>query len=310
MANDKIVKDWRVTNIDDLKRKIEKFRKIAFTLMPLGMILLVSLFFVPFKIGLLWKALWFLVSLGFSLGWYLSHSIKIVKAWEIGVIFRNGAYHREVCPGLRLLLWPFDSIKFVKTYEIKIDPDDQEVFTKELIRESGKNGEEDKERQMPAMLDIVFWGKVFGAAESIINVENLNDAALNIVLGVARVIVSGMSFDEVNKSKESVARRIMENANELFGGWGYQITKLQVRHVKPSPEILKAQESIQVANKKREATKIDAEVRAEVMAILDKADPDMKRRALQALEGFKGSINILGRDVPEIIGNLIGGSKK
>jgi regulator of protease activity HflC (stomatin/prohibitin superfamily) len=159
---------------------------------------------------------------------------------------------------------------------------------------------------MPAMLDIVLWGKVFSAAESIINVENLADSVLKLVLGIARVVMSGMSFETINQSKESVADDIKKRANVLFGGWGYQIVKLQIQRIKPSPEILKAQEQIQVSNKKRESTRIDAEVRAEVMSILDKADPDMRRRGLQALEGFKGSVNLIGGSLGEIIEKITG----
>ncbi len=302
---EKVEKDWRVENVENLKKKIEEFRKTALILMPVGIVLLVALFFHPFKIGFFGTVLWFVVSLGLSMSWYMSHAFKVVRAWEEGVIFRRSIFLKTVGPGWRLLLWPLDSMEFVPVNETKINPLKQQVFTKECITKGGRS----EDKPMPAELDLVFWIKILGAAESIININNLKDSVLSLVLGIARTVIGGMSFEVAYASKEEIANKIKELANPQLIEWGCQITKLQVEDLRQSSELVKAQEDIQVSNKKREAAIIEAETKAQVFAILDKADPDMRRRGIEALTGFKGSVNIFGSTVEEIVRNITGQKK-
>jgi regulator of protease activity HflC (stomatin/prohibitin superfamily) len=306
MAEVKNIDIRRLEEIKNTKKKFNKWRDIMLPMAILGTIVL-FLSVIISNISFFKRFLIFLIGLAPILGLYFSYSLKVIKAWEEGVVFRKGRIHRELDPGWAFIFWPIDNVKYVSVYEVKNEILNQDIFTSERYdREYGQIT-----RQMPATISIVFWGKVTDPVSYLTKTEDIRESVPKIVQSQIRNSASSYCFEEISGDKQDILLKDIEkNVNIILHEWGYEITKVQIQSIKPSPEILRAQEQIQITDKKREAALIEAETRTQVMRMLDKADPDFRRRGLDTLVNFKGSIYLFGSTVEEIIDNLTRGQKK
>jgi regulator of protease activity HflC (stomatin/prohibitin superfamily) len=308
--NKKTVKDPRVTDIETLKKNFERWRKFSFQSLPVGvlMVFISILFRMPF----IWHFLLDVLGCAPFVAFYITHSLKIVRQWEVGVVFRKGGKPREIYPGKwNFLLWPIDNVKFVDVNARRINPTGKVVWVTEKTGEFEANGTP-KTRQVPITVDPVFWIKVTDPVDSIVNVEELDNSIIDVYMGRLQDQCTGKDLEYVNAHKTDFLKLVEDATNSVIekNKWGVKVFDGQIQDLTLPPDMAESQKASFNASRRREAAIIDAETKALEMGILDKADPDMRRRILQALVGFKGDIHVYGRDVAEIIQNLLGGTRK
>lgn len=250
-------KDWREKETDGLKKMFNGWRGFFLFLFYTGIAIvflgLASLcpISIPSEIVLL--AL--VISV---IGWWLTHCIKVVKAWEKAAYFWLGKISKRLRePGLRFVPWPAGRIMFIPVYEQRIDPPAQKVITDDNI-EIGVN-------------PIIFF-RILDPIKFIIGAANARTMLADLAQTSIRDICGSKTFNQIRAERDAISKRITKILNKAADdseakkdqekekkGWGIEVTRVKLQEVTPPEELLKAIEKVFVAGREKDAKIITAE---------------------------------------------------
>lgn len=254
-----------------LKNLFRKIRALSKVFLFLSVLALIPFWSVHELNRLLsfWGFFGLILIFFFSLvAWYLTHALKVVKAWESAVIYRLGIPLRVCKPGLILILWPFDSIIFVQMWERALDVPQQEVITIDGV----------------ASVDGLINFKVIDAYKFLTNIENPSEILTDLILASFRQAAGVRTTDKLKEETDKISEETTLGLNIVAGycdaegnpisydindnlrerkdrerGWGIQITRARLTRVDPPPDVAKAMERLASAKKDAEAVKVGAD---------------------------------------------------
>ena len=231
-------KDWRLEQINGLKKKFRGWRGfflfLFFTVIAVIFLNLVSL--CPISIP---AAIVFLALVVSVIGWWLTHCIKIVKAWEKVVYFFLGKIKGDPKePGLRFILWPFGKIMFIPVYEQRIDPPAQKVITQDNIE---------------IEVNPIIFFRIFEPIKFIIGAVNARAMLADMTQASIRDICGTKKFDEIRGERENIGNDVTTILNEAAGKWGIIVTRVKLQEVIPPLGLLQAIEKVFVADREKKA---------------------------------------------------------
>jgi len=285
-TNEKKEKDWRLKEIDGLKKLINGWRWFFLFLFW------TDLGFIAFNIAINQQLfvsrstlVWILVIA--LLGWYTTHCLKFVKAWERGVVFRWGKMlpkkpkESDERRGLKRFfrnilnrvikfenpqepgpVWIFyllgEKMVFVQMWARTEDIKPQKVITQDLIE---------------ATVDILFFWRVTDPCDFATKAEDPILMAAEIVWATLRSEVGSKDFKEVYAKQEEISNKLIEVLKKegyieagTDKGWGLEILTVKVQNVIPPPGYSEAMLNLAVsvqnaeAVRKTAAGKRDAEI--------------------------------------------------
>jgi regulator of protease activity HflC (stomatin/prohibitin superfamily) len=157
--------------------------------------------------------------------WLLA-SVKILREYERGVVFRLGTLRPEpLGPGLRLVVWPIDSMIRVSLRTVVLDVPPQDVITKDNVT---------------VKVNAVVYFRVIDPNRAVVQVENFLYATSQEAQTTLRSILGNASLDELLAERERLGTLLQEVIDQHTDPWGVKVSQVAVKQVDLPQEMQRA----------------------------------------------------------------------
>ncbi|MBE3113442.1 MAG: slipin family protein [Actinobacteria bacterium] len=174
----------------------------------------------------------------------LSQSIKILREYERGVIFRLGRLVGAKGPGLILLIPIVDKMVRVSLRVITMDVPPQEIITKDTV---------------PVKVNAVIYFKVVNPENSVVQIQDFINATSQIAQTTLRSVLGQMELDELLSQREKINQTLQKIVDEHTGPWGVKVTAVETKDVELPENMKRAMAKQAEAERERRAKIIHAE---------------------------------------------------
>ncbi|MGH7570973.1 MAG: slipin family protein [Gemmatimonadota bacterium] len=207
----------------------------------------------------------------------LTNSIRILKEYERGVIFRLGRLRAGGAkgPGLILLIPIIDKMQRVDLRVITHDVPPQDVITRDNVS---------------VKVNAVVYFRIFDPDKSVIEVEDFFGATSQLAQTTLRSVIGEVELDELLAERDQVNARIQVILDEATDPWGIKVSRVEVKHVDLPQEMQRAMARQAEAERERRAKVITAEGEfqaaeriAQAAAIIGRHPQALQLRYLQTL---------------------------
>jgi regulator of protease activity HflC (stomatin/prohibitin superfamily) len=202
-------------------------------------------------------------------------SIRVLREYERGVVFRLGRVIDLKGPGVALLVPGADRMVRVslRTVTLRIPP--QEVITRDNV---------------PVRVTAVAYFRVIDPNRSVLEIEDFSSATLQIAQTTLRSVLGKADLDTLLAERERLNESLQQIIDEQTEPWGIKVTIVEIKDVEIPDSMQHALARQAEAERNRRAKVINAEGEAQAAARLaDAADvirPNpvtLQLRYLQAL---------------------------
>jgi regulator of protease activity HflC (stomatin/prohibitin superfamily) len=146
----------------------------------------------------------------------LLNSIKVLREYERGVVFRLGRYVGVRGPGLILLIPMFERMVKVTLRTVALDVPPQEVVTKDNVS---------------VKVNAVMYFQVFDPSKAIIAVENYLYATSQMGQTTLRSILGEHELDDLLSNREKINQMLQKIIDERTDPWGVKVSAVEVKDV-------------------------------------------------------------------------------
>ena len=147
---------------------------------------------------------------------YLISSIKILREYERGVIFRLGKLSGTKGPGLIFLIPVVDRMVKMDLRVVTIDVARQELMSRDNV---------------PVTVDAVVYFRVVSPEAAVIRVENYLKATSLISQTTLRSVLGQSELDELLSQREKINLTLQEIIDRQTDPWGIKVTSVEVKDV-------------------------------------------------------------------------------
>lgn len=213
----------------------------------------------------------------------LPSTIRILREYERGVIFRLGKLIGAKGPGLVFLIPFVDRMVKVDLRVITIDVPKQEMMTRDNV---------------PVSVDAVVYFRVMDPEAAIIKVENFLKASSLIAQTTLRSVIGQSELDELLSQREKINLQLQEIIDRQTDPWGIKITTVEVKDV-VLPETMKRSMAGQAESERQRRAKVinaEAEFQAaerlvQAAAMISREPIALQLRFLQTMSEIAGENN-------------------
>jgi regulator of protease activity HflC (stomatin/prohibitin superfamily) len=235
----------------------------------------------------------------------LASSIRVLREYERGVVFRLGRLMDQRGPGLQLLIPSIDRMVRVSLRTITLRVPPQEIITRDNI---------------PARVTAVAYYRVIDPSKAVTEVESFQDATLQIAQTTLRSILGVADLDTLLSNREHLNESLQEVIDSQTEPWGIKVTTVEIKDVEIPERMQHAIARQAEAERERRAKIINAEGEFQAAAKLaDAADVigrnpvTLQLRYLQTLREIGATQNStvvfpMPIDLVKPITDLLGGS--
>jgi len=174
---------------------------------------------------------------------YLLSTLRVIYEYQRGVIFLLGKYTHTMGPGLKLVFWPFQTMRRVDVRVKAVDVPDQEAITRDNIS---------------ARINAVIYYKVKDAAKSFIEVENFYYAVSQLAQTTMRNVVGEMDLDQLLSQREEASKKIKDIVDVLTDPWGIQVDNVELKDITLPEEMKRTMAKQAEAERERRAVVINS----------------------------------------------------
>ncbi len=214
----------------------------------------------------------------------LSLSIRVVKQYEKGVVFRFGRLCCEMGPGFNMIIPIADRMTKVSLRIVNTVLQPQEVITKDNVT---------------VKVDAVVYFKVIDPEKAVINVENYQKATIQLALTTLRSVLGQSDLDDLLSKRDQINARMREIIKEQTEGpWGVRVILIEVKDVL-LPETMQRAMAKQAEAEREKRAKIihahgeqqAAKTLAEAAEVMQSQPVSLQLRYLQTLVEMAGEKN-------------------
>jgi regulator of protease activity HflC (stomatin/prohibitin superfamily) len=231
----------------------------------------------------------------------LASSIKVLKEYERGVLFRLGRLVGARGPGLFFIIPFIDSLAKVDLRVMTIDIPKQEIITRDNVS---------------VKVDAVIYFRVEDPVKAITKVSNYMYAVSLMAQTVLRDVVGQVELDDLLAKRDEVNKRIQSIIEELTAPWGVKVVAVTLKSVELPESMVRAMATQAEAERLRRARIIQAEAERQAAKILAEAaqtyeeNPKALRlRELQTLVEIAREKNlIIVTETSSVLGTAIAAS--
>ena len=240
-----------------------------------------------------------LVMLGVSLA---AASVRVLREYERGVVFRFGRLVAQKGPGLVLLVPIADRMVRVTLRTITHTIPPQDVITRDNV---------------PARVDAVAYFRVVDADASVIDIENYLQATSEIAKTTLRSVLGKAELDTLLSEREHLNEDLQRIIDEQTEPWGIKVVAVEIKDVGIPQDMQRAMARQAEAERDRRAKVINAEAEfqaaarlAEAADLLSANPAAMELRYLQTLsEVGKGEGSTVLMPLPlDVISSVVRGA--
>ncbi|MBK7260305.1 MAG: slipin family protein [Ignavibacteriae bacterium] len=184
------------------------------------------------------------IVLVFFLAIIIGNSIRILREYERGVIFRLGRLIAMKGPGLIFLIPIVDKIVKVSLRTVVLDVPPQDVITKDNVS---------------IKVNAVVYFRVVQPDKAIVEVENFLFATSQLSQTTLRSILGQSELDELLSERDKINAELQKMIDHQTEPWGIKVSNVEVKHIDLPVEMQRAMARQAEAERERRAKVIHAE---------------------------------------------------
>jgi regulator of protease activity HflC (stomatin/prohibitin superfamily) len=171
-------------------------------------------------------------------------SVRVLREYERGVIFRLGRLIAQKGPGLILLIPAIDRMVKVDLRTVTLNIPPQEVITRDNV---------------PASVNAVAYFRVIDPRKAIVEVENYLLATSQISQTALRSVLGKAEFDQLLSERERLNEELQGIIDESTEPWGVKVTAVEIKDVEIPEQMQRAIARQAEAERERRAKIINSE---------------------------------------------------
>ena len=213
----------------------------------------------------------------------LASSIRVLREYERGVVFRLGRLMDMRGPGLQLLIPSLDRMVRISLRTVTLTIPPQEIITRDNV---------------PARVTAVAYYRVIDPRRAVTEVESFQSATLQIAQTSLRSVLGVVDLDTLLSEREHLNTSLQEVIDAQTEPWGIKVTTVEIKDVEIPERMQHAIARQAEAERERRAKIINAEGEAQAAAKLAEAADVISRnpttlqlRYLQTLREIGGTQN-------------------
>lgn len=210
-------------------------------------------------------------------------TIRILREYERGVIFRLGKLVGSKGPGLIILIPFVDRIVKVDLRTVTADVPKQEMMTRDNV---------------PVAVDAVVYFKVMDPEAAIVKIENYLKASSLIAQTTLRSVIGQAELDELLSQREKINIQLQEIIDRQTDAWGVKVSAVEVKDVVLPDTMKRAMAGQAEAERQRRARIINAEAEfqaaeklVQAAAMIADQPIALQLRFLQTMKEISGEHN-------------------
>jgi len=174
----------------------------------------------------------------------LGASVRILREYERGVIFRLGRLIAQKGPGLILLIPLIDRMVKVDLRTVTLNVPPQEVITRDNV---------------PCRVNAVAYFRVVDPNRAVVEVENYLVATSQISQTALRSVLGKAELDQLLADRERLNEELQKIIDESTEPWGVKVTAVEIKDVEIPEQMQRAMARQAEAERERRAKIINSE---------------------------------------------------
>jgi regulator of protease activity HflC (stomatin/prohibitin superfamily) len=183
----------------------------------------------------------------------MAASVRVLREYERGIVFRLGRLMDQRGPGLILLTPSIDRLVRVSLRTVTLTVPPQEVITRDNV---------------PARVTAVAYYRVIDPSRAVTEVESYHDATLQIAQTTLRSVLGGVDLDTLLSEREQVNDSLQHLIDTHTEPWGIKVTTVEIKDVEIPERMQHAIARQAEAERERRAKIINAEGEFQSAAML------------------------------------------
>jgi regulator of protease activity HflC (stomatin/prohibitin superfamily) len=171
-------------------------------------------------------------------------SIRVLREYERGVVFRLGRLIDQKGPGLVLLIPVIDRMVRVSLRTVTLNIPPQEVITRDNV---------------PARVNAVAYFRVIDPNDSVVKVEDFLQATSQIAQTTLRSVLGKAELDTLLAERDRLNEDLQQIIDEQTGPWGVKVTTVEIKDVEIPQDMQRSMARQAEAERERRAKIINAE---------------------------------------------------
>ncbi len=202
-------------------------------------------------------------------------SLRVLKEYQRGVVFRLGKVIGIKGPGLIFVFPVIDSMKKVDLRVITMDIPPQDVITRDNVS---------------VKVNAVTYYRVIDPKKAILEVTNYMYATNQLAQTTLRSVLGEATLDELLANRDEINGKLQDILDRMTDPWGIKVSTVEVKHVDLPEDMqrMMAKEAEAERDRRAKIIRADAELQAsvklgEAAKILDVHPSALQLRYLQTL---------------------------
>jgi regulator of protease activity HflC (stomatin/prohibitin superfamily) len=183
-------------------------------------------------------------------------SVRVLREYERGVVFRLGRVTDQRGPGLIFLMPAIDRMERVSLRTVTLQIPVQEIITRDNV---------------PARVTAVAYYRVVDATRSVVEIENVVAATSQIAQTTLRSVLGKADLDALLSERETLNELLQHMIDDHTEPWGVKVTAVEIRDVEIPDRMQHAIARQAEAERERRAKIINAEGEFQAAAKLSDA---------------------------------------
>jgi regulator of protease activity HflC (stomatin/prohibitin superfamily) len=183
-------------------------------------------------------------------------SVRVLREYERGVVFRLGRVTTQRGPGLIFLLPVIDRMVRVSLRTITLQIPAQEIITRDNV---------------PARVTAVAYYRIIDSTRSVLEIEDVLAATSQIAQTTLRSVLGKAELDALLAERERLNEHLQQIIDDQTEPWGVKVTAVEIKDVEIPERMQHAMARQAEAERERRAKIINAEGEFQAAARLNDA---------------------------------------
>jgi regulator of protease activity HflC (stomatin/prohibitin superfamily) len=184
------------------------------------------------------------IFLVFVVAFLVLPGFRVVKQYEIGVVFRFGKIISSRQPGLNWIIPYIDKMVKIDFRTITLPVPTQKIITKDNVSVD---------------ISAVAYYKIVDAEKSIVAIENVMSAINQIAQTTIRNIVGRFQLDEILSERDAINKEIRSVLDSFTETWGVVVSIVEIKDIELPENMQRAMAKQAEAEREKRAKVIAAE---------------------------------------------------
>jgi regulator of protease activity HflC (stomatin/prohibitin superfamily) len=183
-------------------------------------------------------------------------SVRVLREYERGVVFRLGRVTSQRGPGMIFLLPAIDRMVRVSLRTVTLQIPAQEIITRDNV---------------PARVTAVAYYRIIDSTRSVLEIENVLAATSQIAQTTLRSVLGKAELDALLAERERLNEHLQQIIDDQTEPWGVKVTTVEIKDVEIPERMQHAMARQAEAERERRAKIINAEGEFQAAARLNDA---------------------------------------